>query len=210
MEDMQSCRNPAGFCLNHFQYNIGIGVQMSERHSQGIHQDTHHWAMENERVQRLGLQEHRAARRDLGTAVSTAVIPLQCTAKRATLKNKSPKRSNSLCQLAKRVSGDGGQTLSVCLAGSWHLQQTEMGPHHGGEAPRWDNLQSTIPASLTQSQPLGNKQRPGAEEESTCVTLQPLELQLGADDILTRSMNPDIAVLKINVASEGLLCWYLE
>lgn len=28
---------------------------MSERHSQGVHQDMHHWAIENEGVQRLGL-----------------------------------------------------------------------------------------------------------------------------------------------------------
>lgn len=132
---------PAGICLNHFQYKIRIGVQMSERHSQGVHQDMHHWVMENEGVQRLGLREHRAARRDLGPAVRTSETPLQCTAERGTLKNTSPKRrSNSLRPLAKRVSGDGGQTLSVCLAGSWCLQGTELGPQHGGEAPRWDNL----------------------------------------------------------------------
>ena len=71
-------------------------------------------------------------------------------------------------------------------------------------------LQSKIQPSPTPESVSQQHQRTGLEDQSACVILPPLELQFGVDDLMTRSMNPDIAALKINVASEGLLSEYLE
>lgn len=61
-----------------------------------------------------------------------------------------------------------------------------------------------IQASPTLSQPLAApKSCPG--EQRARATFPPSELCLGADDLMTRWMDPDIAALEINTAAEGPL-----
>lgn len=69
---------------------------------------------------------------------------------------------------------------------------------HGGDPTR------KIQASPTPSQPLAAP-KSCPEEQGAHDTFPPSELRLGADDLVTRSMDPDIAALKINTAAEGLL-----
>lgn len=70
----------------------------------------------------------------------------------------------------------------------------------------WDGAPHKEDPSKSHPEPAsGQHQRPGPEEQSTRVTFPPLELRLGADDLMTRSMDPDIAALEINAAAEGLL-----
>ncbi|RMB98268.1 hypothetical protein DUI87_25172 [Hirundo rustica rustica] len=98
--------------------------------------------------------------------------------------------STGICKVAKRSEAELGP--GHLLGGEDHLGLGDGDPTR------------KIQASPTPSQPLSST-KAAPEEQRARATFPPSGLRLGADDLMTRSMDPDIAALERNAAAEGLL-----